>query len=151
MGYAEKVLQPDEQILYRSRIHWLIYAPGVLWLVLAAVIFACQSVIQASDWLNYVAAVAGLIGVLRLLGAAILRSSTEIAVTDRRLIYKVGLIRRNTIEMNRHQIESIEVRQSILGRLFNYGTVIVHGTGSGIEPIRRVGSPLALRSAVTAQ
>ena len=151
MGYAERVLQPEEHILHRSYIHWLIYFPGLLWLLAAAAIFASEAVIQLFDWLNYVAAVFALIGLVRLLGAAIRRASTEIAVTNKRLIYKVGIFRRSTIEMNLHQVESIEVNQSVFGRLFDYGTVIVRGTGSGIEPIRRVGAPLELRSAVTAQ
>lgn len=151
MAYAEKVLQPDEQILHRSQVSWLIYVPAVAWLLAAVAIFVAQAVLQAFDWLNYAAAIFALIGLMRLLGAAILRSSTEIAVTNKRLIYKVGFIRRYTIEMNLHQIESIEVHQSILGRIFDYGTVVVRGTGSGIEPMRRVEAPLALRSAVTAQ
>ena len=151
MGYAEKVLQPEEHVIHRSHVHWLIYFPGLLWVSAAAVLLAAEAVFQLLDWVNYVAAVLAIIGILHLLGAAMRRASTEIAVTNKRLIYKVGLLRRNTIEMNLHQVESIEVNQSIAGRLFDYGTVIVRGTGSGIEPIRRVEAPLALRSAVTAQ
>jgi uncharacterized membrane protein YdbT with pleckstrin-like domain len=74
--------------------------------------------------------------------------STEIAVTDRRIIYKRGLIQRHTIEINMDKVESVDVDQSILGRLFDYGTITVRGTGEGIEPLRNISTPIALRNAV---
>ena len=76
------------------------------------------------------------------------RLSTEIAVTDRRIILKRGLIQRHTIEINMDKVESVDVDQSILGRIFDYGTVTVHGTGAGIEPLCNVSAPIALRNAV---
>jgi uncharacterized membrane protein YdbT with pleckstrin-like domain len=76
------------------------------------------------------------------------RLGTEIAVTDRRIILKRGLIQRHTIEINMDKVESVDVDQSILGRIFDYGTVTVHGTGTGIEPLRNVSAPIALRNAV---
>ena len=84
----------------------------------------------------------------RILNAAINRWTTEIAVTDRRIILKRGLIRRDTIEINTPQVESVDVSQSILGRLLNYGTVIVRGTGGGLNPLAYVSAPLPLRRAV---
>jgi uncharacterized membrane protein YdbT with pleckstrin-like domain len=74
--------------------------------------------------------------------------TTEIAVTSRRVIVKRGLIRRSTIEMNAGRIESVEVDQSIAGRLLDFGTVEVRGTGGGIEPIAKVAAPLLMREAV---
>src|SRR5262249_55482755 len=85
------------------------------------------------------------------LRAWIRRASTELAVTDRRVIFKRGLIRRHTVEMNMDKVESVDVDQSILGRLFNYGDVTVRGTGASIEPLRMIDDPLALRSRVTAR
>ena len=82
------------------------------------------------------------------LSAWIARATTEIAVTSRRVIVKRGLIRRSTIEMNAGQIESVQVNQSIAGRLLDFGTVTVRGTGAGIEPIAKVAAPLAMREAV---
>jgi uncharacterized membrane protein YdbT with pleckstrin-like domain len=76
---------------------------------------------------------------------------TEFAVTDRRVIYKRGFISRHTVEMNMDKIESVDVDQSLLGRLFNYGTIHVLGTGQGIECLRQIGAPLALRNAITAK
>jgi uncharacterized membrane protein YdbT with pleckstrin-like domain len=89
-----------------------------------------------------------LLGLLSLLRAAIDRWTTEIAVTNQGVILKRGLIRRDTIEMNMPKVESVDVRQSILGRLLNYGTVIVRGTGGSLNPLAYVSAPLPLRRAV---
>ena len=76
---------------------------------------------------------------------------TEIAVTDRRVIYKRGFINRHTIEMNMDKVATVDVDQSVLGRLLNYGTVTVQGTGMSFEPLRRIEAPLALRNAIIAK
>jgi uncharacterized membrane protein YdbT with pleckstrin-like domain len=83
--------------------------------------------------------------------AAIRRVSTELAVTDHRVIFKRGIFSRYTIEMARSKVESVDVVQSIGGRIFNYGTILVRGTGGSLEPFRNVEHPLQLRSAITAQ
>ena len=85
---------------------------------------------------------------------------TEIAVTDRRIIYKRGFINRHTVEMNMDKVATVDVDQSILGRMLNYGCIQVLGVGSasgnpdaprGIEKLQPVAEPLALRSAITAK
>src|SRR4029077_6045132 len=74
---------------------------------------------------------------------------TEIAVTDRRVIYKTGLIRRQTNEMNMDKVESVQINQSILGRMLDYGTVTILGTGEGFETLRTIASPIELRNSIT--
>ena len=91
------------------------------------------------------------LGALLILRAWFRQWGTEIAVTDRRVIYKSGVISRRTVEMNIDQIESVEVHQSIIGRMLGYGDIAVHGTGEGIENIRLVADPLTVRSAITAR
>ena len=97
--------------------------------------------------------VAGLLAVAAadFFGAALRRYSTELAVTDLRLIYKRGIVSRHTVEMARAKVESVDVEQSFLGRIFNYGTILVRGTGGTLEPFRNVEHPLQLRSAIIAQ
>ena len=63
---------------------------------------------------------------------------TELAVTNNRIIYKYGLIRRYTAEMNMDKVESVNVVQSILGRLLDYGTIDIMGTGQGFESLREL-------------
>jgi uncharacterized membrane protein YdbT with pleckstrin-like domain len=74
---------------------------------------------------------------------------TEIAVTTHRVIYKTGFIRRYTAEMNMDKVESVDVVQPLLGRLLDYGSVRVRGTGASLEQLDYVGHPLALRNAIT--
>ena len=73
------------------------------------------------------------------------------ALTNQRVIYKEGLVRRNTIEMNIQKVESLDVRQSVFGRLFGYGDVLVRGTGVGLNPILKIADPLQFRNAVSEQ
>ena len=100
---------------------------------------------------DIVAGVLGLLAVIALADEWIRRKTTEIAVTDRRIIFKRGLIRRHTIEMNMDKVESVDVDQTVLGRLFNFGTIVIHVTGSDVEPLHRIEDPLRFRSFVTAR
>src|SRR5205085_11265338 len=100
--------------------------------------------------LTIIGALFGLIAVLSGLGALIRRATTELAVTDRRVIFKTGIFQRHTMEMNRSKVETVGVDQSILGRVLGYGTVIVRGTGGSFEPIPFIGDPLSFRSHITA-
>jgi uncharacterized membrane protein YdbT with pleckstrin-like domain len=96
-------------------------------------------------------AVFGVGALITFLRAWFIRWITEFAVTDRRVIYKRGFISRHTVEMNMDKIESVDVDQSLLGRILNYGTIHVLGTGLGVERLLRIAAPLALRNAITAK
>jgi len=81
-------------------------------------------------------------------GIAYIRiKSTEIAVTTKRLIVKRGFIRRSTIEININKVESIQIDQEMIGRMLNYGTLVISGTGTSHAPITGVSEPLAYRKA----
>ena len=99
--------------------------------------------------LGIAAVIFALLGLSSALRAFIRRASTELAVTDQRVIYKTGLLARHTLEMNRGKVESVAVDQTLLGRLFGYGTVTVRGIGSALEPIRNINDPLGFRSHLT--
>ena len=71
--------------------------------------------------------------------------STEIAVTTKRLIVKHGFIRRSTIEININKVESIQVDQGMMGRMLNYGTLVISGTGTSHAPITGISEPMAFR------
>lgn len=75
----------------------------------------------------------------------IAKLTTELVITNRRIIAKFGFLRRDTIEINLSKIESIRVEQSILGRVFNYGGLIIIGTGGSKEPILEIDDPLEFR------
>lgn len=153
MGYVERVLQPGETVVYATSLHWLIYLRAILLLVLAAVCLIASAKMTEPGLAIALQIVAGLLALLALvsgISALIRRSTTELAITDRRVIYKTGIFQRHTIEINRSKVETVGVNQSILGRLLGYGTVIVRGTGGSFEPIGFIGDPLTFRSHITA-
>jgi uncharacterized membrane protein YdbT with pleckstrin-like domain len=96
-----------------------------------------------------IAAVCAVAGLALLFRGWFQRWTTEIDVTDRRIVYKRGFIRRHTVEMNMDKVESVDVDQSIMGRLFDYGDIVVRGVGVGLEPLRNIEAPLEFRSHVT--
>lgn len=152
MPYYAKVLRPDETLLALGRLHWLIYLRGATLLALALAVLVAWATLDADNpWRLVCAGIAlvfGGLGLVALAGALIRRAGTEIAVTDKRVIYKRGLLRRTTVEMNITKIETVDVIQPVLGRLLNYGTVVIRGTGAGLEPLPTLADPLALRNAI---
>jgi uncharacterized membrane protein YdbT with pleckstrin-like domain len=154
MSYVRSVLQPGEHVRYATNLHWTIYLPGLLLLILAAVVYwvGHQRLTIGAGWIWDVLAALVLAGAaVALFSAWFRRWTTEIAVTDRRVIYKRGFVRRRTIEMHLDKVESVDVDQSILGRIFNYGDIIIRGVGVGIEPFSNVDSPIEFRNHVTAE
>lgn len=152
MSYVQRVLLPGETVIFETGLHWLIYGRSIL-LLGVAVALALGSVYLGDDRSMFVLVIAGIFLVLAALAglvAAIRRSSTELAVTDQRVVFKQGIFARHTIEMNRTKVESVDVDQSVLGRILGYGTVSVRGTGGSLEPMRAISNPLIFRSHITA-
>ena len=79
------------------------------------------------------------------------RASAEFAITNKRVIIKVGIIKQRTTEMFLNKIESVGVEQGLLGRMMGYGTIVVRGTGGTPEPFNRVPHPLEFRRQVQEQ
>jgi uncharacterized membrane protein YdbT with pleckstrin-like domain len=150
MKYVQRILQPGEQVRFAASIHWITYVPGALLLVAALVILVlAQNGERTHGFWLAIAAVVGAMAAILLLRAWFNRWITEIAVTNRRVIYKTGFIRRHTNEMEMDKVESVRVDQSIWGRLLDFGSVTVLGTGSGFETIRSIAHPIDLRNQIT--
>lgn len=147
-SYVDSVLADGERIVYRAAIsHWkflLYYLVGGLFLLAGAAIGVLSA--GVSEHMRMAAAgVPLLIGVVLVAAALIQRLTTELVLTDRRIITKRGLISRDTVEMNLSKVESVRVNQGLLGRVLNYGDVTVIGTGASLEPLRGIANPLELR------
>jgi len=76
------------------------------------------------------------------------RKTTELAYTDKRIITKFGIIARNTDEIKINAIESIDIRQGVLGRLFNFGNLIISGTGGKLVIVPDVKDVVSFRKAL---
>ena len=126
-SYVESALTKGEQVVYQGKVSIWSLVP----LLLLGLIFL---------------AVYGL-GLLFWVAAAIRYFTTELAITNKRVIAKFGLISRSTIEINLQKIESIQVNQGILGRIFNFGSIVVSGAGNPQAPIPGISSPLQFRRA----
>ena len=150
MSYVQHVLQPGEVVRHTAAIHWVVYWPGTLILLLAAVPYGYAHSGQHATLLwEVVAGAFAIIALVLLFREWFTWWTTEIAVTNRRVIYKEGFIRRNTVEMHMDKVESVDVDQSILGRLLDYGDVTVKGTGTGFEPLKTISAPIELRNHIT--
>jgi uncharacterized membrane protein YdbT with pleckstrin-like domain len=153
MSYVEAVLQPGERVRAVGRLHWVIFARAILLGAIGIAILALAREVapQIKDVVDIAGGFVLVLGLLALSQAWFRRSITELAVTDHRVIYKRGFLRRHTVEMNMDKVETVDVDQSVLGRLLGFGTIHVHGTGQGIENLNRVAAPLRLRNAITAR
>ena len=146
MSYVEKHLIPNETVFYFTRLSRIVYLKAVL-VLLAAIALAAWATTSA-DANNPVYAVAGvvfLVGLTLFLMAFIRRLSSEFAVTNKRVIIKLGLLSRRSVEILLTKVEAITVDQTLLGRIFGYGSITIIGTGGTKEPFHLIGDPLEFR------
>jgi len=150
MSYVDTILEPGETLRYRTKLSWTIYSLAIALACLGVVVWWISFKYFDYGYAGEILAAAILLGAFVSFAPAWLRrTATEIAVTDRRVILKRGLIWRHTVEMNMQKIESVDVDQTIIGRIFNYGDVSIRGTGSTFERLKQIDAPLKLRSTLT--
>jgi len=161
LSYAEKHLIAGETVQYETRLHWIVMVGHTLIAAVLALVGAATLLVPASAVNTGTASVSGAlrwVGIACLLVAAIFfgigfvrRSATEMAVTNKRVIVKTGIVDRRTIELLLPRIESIAVEEPALGRVLGYGTVIVRGTGGTPEVFPQIARPLEFREQVQRQ
>ncbi len=157
MSYIRENLMPNEKILFSARVHPAVFLPSIVSLV-ASIFFVVYAVSTANQRETTSGIVSGffllisgmffLITIKLGLEALIIMLTTEFAVTNRRVIAKTGFIRRHTLEMLLIKIESVAVNQPVLGRLLNFGSVTVTGTGGTRERFRAIVDPIGVRKKI---
>ena len=124
MSYIDDSLIEGEGIIHRARVSW--------WSQFGLVLLGIVTLVAV-------------IGVFFLLAAWVKVRSTEIAITNRRVIAKFGFIKRHTVEINLDKVEALRVEQGVLGRILNFGDIFISGAGTSVAPIRDIADPLVFR------
>ncbi|MCE3232193.1 MAG: rane-flanked domain protein [Rickettsiaceae bacterium] len=147
MSYVDNNLLSNEIVIQKANIHWFVYAKGVLLLTIALYLGF------SSPGAGTVGLIVGLVifGLISIGNAFVETISTELAITNKRIIAKHGLVSRKTVELNLPKVESLKVDQSVSGRMFDFGTVVIHGTGGVSAPFKYIDSPLSFRKTVNEQ
>ena len=160
MSYIDATLVPGEEVVYQTRLHWVVMLGHILFslvLVIAGAGLFVYLRMQTGLDMNLVRILIGFAALLAIVGVAAFiigmarRNATEMAVTTRRVVIKTGLAARKTIEMLLNKVESIEVSETTGGRMLGYGTIVIIGTGGTSEPFHKIAHPLQFRSQVQLQ
>lgn len=152
--YIDEILQPGEKVLYSTNAHWIFYWPAIIAWVVALALLILSRFTTVDGLVLACLATAAVVAVAALYWTAAAwfhRWTTETDVTNFRVVHKTGFIKRRTFEMSLDKVESVDVNQSIAGRLLNYGDVTIRGVGEGIEIIKTIASPLSFRNSITAR
>lgn len=146
-AYYKRLLRPNETVLHIGKLHWRVYLRALGLFFVGAAFISAGGALQGPPLI--------IIGFLLLLLAAVValdawwrRLTTEIVVTNMRVIWKRNWIAVKTREINLSKIETVDIRQSVFDRLIGAGTVVMIGTGGSWEPLWPVAKPRALRNAI---
>jgi uncharacterized membrane protein YdbT with pleckstrin-like domain len=140
MLYIEKTLLPEEKILYSTKPHWMIFYPMIIWLAISLLFFIMNSSFFGSLLL--------IISIFSFINSVINYYCSEYVITNKRIVMKVGFIRRRSLEIFLDRVEGIYVEQSILGRLLGFGTIFVGGIGGTKTPFLYIPNPIEFRNNV---
>lgn len=154
MAYIDEILQPGERVVHTTKIHWIIFWRAIVLygIALAALVVKLAQNNQDQDlgpfWVFLIFMILGTGALIR---DWIRLITTEIVITNRKIVFKSGLFQRSTFEMNMTKVESVHVHQNMLGRVLDFGDVLVHGTGSASELFPEIRSPVQFRNYVVAE
>ena len=139
MSYIESNLMNDENVIYKAKLHWVVFLWPIIWFVIALSMYS-----SGGDSAG-VASVVIFISILTGIISFINYTTSEFGITSKRVLVKTGLIRRHSLEVLLAKVEGIQVHQGLLGRILGYGSIIVSGTGGSKEPFHRIAAPLKFR------
>lgn len=173
--YVRQSLGPKERLVHVGRFHWLYTVNacfGIFWgvfsalVILAAAVFVQMKtgfnlgppfavndswfsmVMKLHPGIKIIALMFFVIGLIKFAHQMIIRATTEIAVTSNRVIYKRGLIARYVGEISIDRIEGVNVIQTMPGRIFDFGNIIIRGMGVGEVILPPIINPLKFRRAI---
>ena len=139
MSYAKQNLLPEEKIIHFTKPHYIVFISMLFWLAVA--LWAITSSYAYGKLLFFA-------GIIFSIHALITYYCSEYVITNKRIIMKTGFIRRSATEIFLERLEGINVRQSIMGRILNYGTITVGGIGGTKNPFNYIPKPMKFRNMV---
>ena len=170
MLYVEQSLGPDEELVHVGKFHWIYTLQAflaVVWGVIGSLIVIVAGVFVYKQFgyiradINFFYGVKLLhpgirifsfivfaLGLVSFAQMMVIKATTEIAITNTRLVYKRGLIARSVGEISIDRIEGVNVLQTVLGRLFNYGRLAIRGMGIGEVTLPPIAEPIDFRLAI---
>ncbi len=137
MAYIDDNLTVGENVIYRAKLHWVVF----LWPIICfafAIVFLLSNVVFPRNILLVIA-------IILSIRAFINYYTSEFGVTNKRVIVKAGFIRRVSLEILLTKVEGIQVSQGILGRILDYGSILVSGTGGSKDPVHNISAPMEFR------
>lgn len=159
MSYIDQTLMTDEKVIYRVKPHWIIFGNAIMWGVFTLAILMIGPFTTAGQWsfgsghkfYAVLATITLVLGIIQGFMAYIEYISSEFGITNKRVLIKVGFIRRASLEILLRKIESIQVMQTIPGRMLDYGIIIICGTGGSKDRFRYIPAPLRFRKTTQEQ
>jgi uncharacterized membrane protein YdbT with pleckstrin-like domain len=149
MSYLDDHLLNGERIVYRARLHWTIFTIPIVVVLLGAALGVVLSIYEPEYW--YLGAVLAGVGLLLAIGPLINYTSSDFAVTNKRVLSKTGFIERESDETLLSKVEAVSVDQGVLGRVLGFGTVTITGSGGTEDSFPRIAQPLELRRQIQNQ
>jgi uncharacterized membrane protein YdbT with pleckstrin-like domain len=159
LGYIENNLVPGEQVIYKTGYHWIV----IFWSIVLSLLFAALGAAALFEAFADTAradykqvfeiggTVALILAAIILMQGIVRRGSTEVAVSNKRVLIKTGVLARKSIEVLLGKVESIGVQESGLGRVLGYGSVVIRGTGGTFETFDNISHPDEFRRQVQGQ
>lgn len=148
MNYIQKNLLSGEEIKYVARLHFFLFVQPVILLLIGA--FLASSPKEISAMTHYAGLLILFFGIVSLLSRILIKVGSSYAVTNKRVILKTGVISRRAVDLVLAKCEGLHIKQSILGRIFNFGTITVT-TGGASSSYPCIADPLAFRREINTQ
>jgi uncharacterized membrane protein YdbT with pleckstrin-like domain len=150
MGYVEKSLTPGEEIVYKAKLHWIIYVPAIFYASIAVICFFGRYLPGVTNPIVFdiFAGLFGIIALYHFLYAFKDAITTELAITTKKIVSKTGLLWRETSEQQIAMVDTINVHQTVLGRILGYGTITIQGAGMARTMFKNISQPLTFRQMV---
>jgi uncharacterized membrane protein YdbT with pleckstrin-like domain len=152
-GYVEKNLISGEKIIHQTKLHWIVFCPSIFVVAVAvvAIIAGFTNEAQSAVYGVTLFLILVLVASLMWVCSYIRYSTWEFVVTNKRVLVKIGWLYRRSLEILLKKVESVAVDQSIFGRIFDYGTIVITGSGGTKELFRMISAPFEFRKMVQEQ